>query len=203
MKTRHLQPTPEPLDILRLEHRLILTMLGVLERIGEEARRHPLHEWPADLERLMTFLRVFVDLCHHGKEEEVLFPVLAENGISEEDGPIGTALDEHVAFRAYLEGTADALAAFQARHPGARAALEANISGLVDLGRSNIAREERQLLTAAEQVLNRKERKMIGSAFTALEAEYLPRTMREDFEKLIRELPRRYRGGEGDLASTG
>jgi hemerythrin-like domain-containing protein len=35
----------------------------------------------------MEFLTVFVDKCHHGKEEEFLFPALEAAGIAREGGP--------------------------------------------------------------------------------------------------------------------
>ena len=43
----------------------------------------------------MDFLSIFVDKCHHGKEEEFLFPALEAKGVKREGGPIGVMLHEH------------------------------------------------------------------------------------------------------------
>ncbi len=182
----------EPLEVIRREHRLILMMADVLECIAEQRRGLP-EDWPEDLDRILTFFRVFVDLCHHGKEEEVLFPALGNNGVPEEDGPLGQALDQHEAFRAYLVGSSEALRGFRHHDPGALSRLRTNLSGLVDLCRQNIADEESRLLPTASQVFNRRELKMLETAFMALEAENLPPLMRSPFRRLIREVPLRYR----------
>lgn len=47
------------------------------------------------LEQLLNFFRVFADLCHHGKEEQYLFPALEAAGIPRESGPAGVMLAEH------------------------------------------------------------------------------------------------------------
>jgi hemerythrin-like domain-containing protein len=36
----------------------------------------------SETQQVIEFLKVFVDLCHHAKAEEVLFPVLEAAGIS-------------------------------------------------------------------------------------------------------------------------
>ncbi|MGE5781951.1 MAG: hemerythrin domain-containing protein [Nitrososphaerales archaeon] len=43
----------------------------------------------------MDFLKNFTNICHHGKEEETLFPSLEKNGMARESGPIARMLFEH------------------------------------------------------------------------------------------------------------
>ena len=43
----------------------------------------------------IDFTKNFVDVCHHGKEEETLFPALAQTGIPTKMGPIARMLLEH------------------------------------------------------------------------------------------------------------
>ena len=40
------------------------------------------------LGKILDFFRVFVDRCHHGKEEEYLFPTMEKRGIPADKGPI-------------------------------------------------------------------------------------------------------------------
>ena len=49
---------------------------------------------PEHLDQLFEFFGVFVDRCHHGKEEALLFPALEAVGIGNNGGPIGVMLRE-------------------------------------------------------------------------------------------------------------
>ena len=79
---------------LKAEHEGINLMLGILDeicgRIESDKTVNLQH-----VEGILEFLRVFVDQCHHGKEEEILFPVLESVGIPKDGGPIGQMLIEH------------------------------------------------------------------------------------------------------------
>jgi hemerythrin-like domain-containing protein len=110
-------------DILRDEHTGVLTVLDQLERAVQAAESgRPV---PADIfGDVQEFFAVFVDRCHHTKEEQALFPML---------GPSGTALvkqleDEHGTGRRLARAYADAVinyAADPTAAPGlARAARE-------------------------------------------------------------------------------
>ena len=50
---------------------------------------------PEHLEPIVEFFRVFADKCHHGKEEDLLFPEMEKAGVPKEMGPIGVMLAEH------------------------------------------------------------------------------------------------------------
>ena len=76
---------------LRAEHEGIRLMMAVLGRICDNMAAGG----PADtvqLAKIMDFFKVFVDKCHHGKEEAMLFPALERVGIAKEGGPIGVML---------------------------------------------------------------------------------------------------------------
>ncbi|WP_367339534.1 hemerythrin domain-containing protein [Aminivibrio sp.] len=101
-------------DELSSEHRGIEVMLDILD---EAARRIVTGE-PADfghLEGMMEFLSVFADKCHHGKEEEFLFPSLEAAGIPNEGGPIGVMLSEHRKGRECIAGMKKGVAALDGR----------------------------------------------------------------------------------------
>ena len=82
------------IQILKNEHRLIEKVIGILEgmvcssRKGEELSMER-------LKKILQFTRIFIDRCHHGKEESCLFPCLEKRGIPREGGPIGVMLQEH------------------------------------------------------------------------------------------------------------
>ncbi len=90
---------------LRDEHEGLKLMLGVLKRVvtmGESEQKLDLDH----IERMLEFFKVFVDKCHHGKEEDLLFPELVKHGILNEGGPIGVMLSEHGQGRKYVQSIA-------------------------------------------------------------------------------------------------
>ena len=92
----------QPIESLMTEHRLIERMLTLVER--EAARM----EAGADpdlvfLDMTADFLHTYVDRCHHGKEEGVLFKALRGKPLAEADRRMLDELqEEHVASRRYL-----------------------------------------------------------------------------------------------------
>ena len=64
---------------LREEHVWILRVADVLERLVEASEAGAAMDFEA-VEDCVTFVRLFADACHHGKEEDLLFPALEERG---------------------------------------------------------------------------------------------------------------------------
>ena len=70
-----------PIEELIAEHEGIKVSLEILDRIS----RRMVTAEPVELkdaQDLVEFYKVFVDTCHHGKEEELLFPALESVGVS-------------------------------------------------------------------------------------------------------------------------
>ena len=67
-------------EVISFDQALTMKMLAVLQTIcGKmEKQEAGLEE---DIRGVIEFLRIFVDRCHHGKEEDVLFPALEELGV--------------------------------------------------------------------------------------------------------------------------
>ncbi len=86
----------DAVDTLKSEHRIIEKVLEALDLAAE--RDMPV----AFYERAIDFLAAFADKCHHGKEEDRLFPCLERCGIPREMGPIGVMCAEHVLGRAHI-----------------------------------------------------------------------------------------------------
>ena len=85
----------DPIKDLTAEHEAVRLTLRVLEKISTDIDRRGKIAGGDDIDALLEFFRVFVDKCHHGKEEKLLFPALEEVGVGKEGGPIGVMLDEH------------------------------------------------------------------------------------------------------------
>ena len=62
------------------EHKAIMVALDVIEKMYEKVGNDNLTDYE-DIEEIIEFLKVFADKCHHGKEENYLFPALEEAGV--------------------------------------------------------------------------------------------------------------------------
>jgi hemerythrin-like domain-containing protein/uncharacterized protein (DUF2249 family) len=150
----HHEPAGSPTADLRHEHDLILRALAVMQRLvnAPALDRQALGE-------VVEFLRTFADRCHHGKEEEHLFPVLAARGVPVDGGPIGVMLAEHEQGRAMLRLMADG---------GDAEAVDAARRYAAVL-REHIAKENDVLFPIAEQALTPAEQERVRAGFEAIE----------------------------------
>ncbi|MGB5987111.1 MAG: hemerythrin domain-containing protein [Desulfobacterales bacterium] len=83
------------IDDLLAEHEAVRLTLKILKKIAQDIEATGKVSNPAHMEQLLDFFSTFVDRCHHGKEEELLFPALEQVGVSREGGPVGVMLKEH------------------------------------------------------------------------------------------------------------
>lgn len=105
------------------EHQVIERVLQALERCVRQAEatgQVPV----AKLRGIVTFSRSFIDRCHHGKEEQCLFPCLERLGVPREGGPIGVMLQEHEMGRRLVTQIAAALDGYEAGTAAAEAVLQ-------------------------------------------------------------------------------
>ncbi len=77
-----------PTEQLKEEHQGIQLMLSILEKVCQRLESGGKVE-TGHLEKVLEFIQVFADKCHHGKEEDLLFPEMEKAGIPKEQGPIG------------------------------------------------------------------------------------------------------------------
>jgi hemerythrin-like domain-containing protein len=63
------------------EHKTILIALNVIEKMWQDVQNNNKETDFKDIEGIIGFLKVFPDKCHHGKEEDFLFPALEKVGI--------------------------------------------------------------------------------------------------------------------------
>ncbi len=147
----------DPIQELMDEHRIIEKVLVALTAAAEQ-------EVPLEFyERAMDFIANFADKCHHGKEEELLFPVLEEKGIPRESGPIGCMCDEHEIGRGHVQSMRELIKA-------------GNLDGLrresleyVALLRSHIQKEDNVLFPMGCGVLSKVELERLRFKFDEVE----------------------------------
>jgi hemerythrin-like domain-containing protein len=157
-------------EILRQEHDAILRMLDATEEIARRLRNHQRVE-PQVLDHLLEFFRLFADRCHHGKEEDLLFPLLEKKGMPRGGGPIGVMLMEHDQGRGLVGQMAIAGKEYATGDSAADlrwAVAAADYAGLL---REHIAKENEVLFVMAERMLTPAEQQELAQAFEKSESE--------------------------------
>jgi len=142
----------DPTGVLREEHRWILDVAGALEE--ELDRPPPGARDPEQLERCVRFIRLFADACHHGKEEDQLFPVLEDHGMPRDSGPIAVMLAEHREGRRLAGIMKDALPGIRQGNPAAMESFERAGRDYVSLIRGHIGKEDGVLFRVADQIIS-------------------------------------------------
>ncbi len=178
-------------DQLRDEHDGIKLMLNILQQVTTMAKSG--QKLNLDhMERMLEFFRIFVDKCHHGKEEDLLFPELAKHGIRNDGSPIEVMLSEHVQGRRYIQGMISALSELRQETPEAAKSFVTNAKGYMSLLREHIAKENDVLFAMADKVLSPQENETLLTSFERLEVERIGAGKHEEFHKLLNELQNIY-----------
>ncbi len=181
----------KPTEILRNEHRVIEQVLNCLEamlRRGKSAGRldgESAHE-------VIAFFRNFADHCHHGKEEDHLFPSLEAQGFPREGGPIGVMLHEHELGRAHLRGMDEHVEAAAAGDAAALAQFVSHAEGYLTVLREHIYKEDHVLFPLAERTLSEEEQQRLLAEFRRVEAEEMGPGTHERYVHVAQELAKQY-----------
>ncbi|AIY85665.1 MULTISPECIES: hemerythrin domain-containing protein [unclassified Thermotoga] len=178
-------------DVLKEEHRAIETMLNVLEKIcnklevGEKINVD-------HLEQILEFIRIFVDKCHHGKEEDLLFPAMERAGVPKEGGPIGTMLYEHEIGRNYVDKLSHGIDEYKKGNNESVKEIVENARNYISLLREHINKEDNILYVIADTHLSPEKQKELLNRFERLEEERIGIGRHEELHKVLQFLSRIY-----------
>ena len=183
---------------LREEHRVVTTALAILAAMADRAQSSG-HLHVVDAEKLLEFFRVFVDRCHHRKEEGLLFPLLEEVGIGRNGGPIGVMLAEHSRGRDSVAALSMAVAAYGAGDLAApeEFALQARL--YEELLTRHIDKENGVLFVLAERHLDDATLAGLERRMAEFEREEIGAGRHQALHRLLNDLACRY-GVDGDGA---
>lgn len=176
---------------LKDEHQGVLLMLRVLESINQRLSSGE-KVGPEDLEKILEFLQVFVDKCHHAKEEGKLFPAMEEAGIPKKSGPIGIMLLDHDKGRGYIKGLAEGVAKYKDGDTKAAKKIVENAQKYIDLLRLHIDRENNILYEMADETLSPQKQEELFEEFEKIEVERIGLGKHEQFHKLLEDLKEKY-----------
>ncbi len=171
-------------ETLRKEHEAILRMLDAAEEVARQLEAG-IAVAPSTLSGLLEFLRVFADRCHHGKEEDCLFPKLEQKGMPSHGGPIGIMLMEHDLGRGYIRDMAAASDAYLTGQPDAARNWAAAAHNYADLLRGHIGKENNILFVMAERILSDSDQAELSEAFENVEEMKLGKGTHERLHALM------------------
>ena|SRR3989344_2798196 len=172
---------------LKEEHRGVLLALSILEEINKKLKKGEKVN-PEHLDQLLEFIRVFVDKCHHSKEEDLLFPAMEKAGIPNEGGPIGMMLEEHNLGRNYVKNFAKAIEDFKAGDPKAGKKIIENTNRYIALLRDHIDKEDNILYMMADMHLSPKKQTELLKQFDKVEEERIGAGRHEKFHQMLDKL---------------
>jgi len=158
-------------DNLRKDHGQIMKLFAAWHKILEklDQKDQALLE---NLGELIDWVDVFVDRCHHGKEDEILFPAMAKYEDPELTSLIEDLQAEHQIGRSLLESIKLELKAFSP--PKGSPDLLIQLSqDYISLFKKHIRRENAQLLPLLEKGVPMEVQEQIADRFE----EYQRKTM--------------------------
>ncbi len=138
--------------MLRDEHQLILGVVDVLDETLSKPDSASDPDFDV-VDRCISFFRLFADACHHGKEEDLLFPELIEHGMPGDEGPIAVMLSEHQQGRLSVRGMAEAIDGARSGDENAMSALRAHSDDYIHLIRAHIGKEDNILFNMADDMV--------------------------------------------------
>ena len=161
------------IDELNAEHQAIEQMLRVLRVLGHRLRLGAAVP-PAHVDSMMEFLDVFVDRCHHAKEEAILFPAMEDKGVPHGGCPLEGLLREHARGRERVGALATAIDALERGDAAAPAALREAIAGIQQLYQNHIWKEDQMVFPMAERLFSAAELADLHARFEQAEVELGP-----------------------------
>ena len=180
-----------PTDQLVEEHVSIQLMLNVLERVCSKldaGEKVP----PKHLEQILEFIKVFADQCHHGKEEEFLFPAMEKVGIPRDGGPIGVMLAEHAEGRQYVKELGEASEQYSRGDRNAGPALARSARKYIALLNAHIEKENGILFPMAEEHLPERRKMELLAAFGRVDDEKIGKGKHEHMQSILKSLTTEY-----------
>ncbi|MBK8707416.1 MAG: hemerythrin domain-containing protein [Flavobacteriales bacterium] len=140
----------QAINALFEEHVIIIQAAGIARDARRLIETEPAR-YAGTMRSLLTFFREYADQYHHHKEEEVLFPEMAQRNELLADGVLQEMLENHADFRGMLDDIEGLLR--KERWSDAQDAVERYCEALQD----HIAVENDEVFHMAETLLNADE----------------------------------------------
>lgn len=162
------EPDTNVISLLIKEHEAIMRAVYDIHGIIEQLQAQK----PIDTNELKTiieFLHDFVDLNHHRKEEQFLFPALQHNGAPLTDCPLAGFLEDHKLGQRWIEALKKATAAYERKDKDANSQLIEALSQLKEIYVRHTLKEENFIFPVAEKYLSKRDQKNLLVEFEKID----------------------------------
>ena len=159
-----------PTEILEAEHRFIDKVVDV---IGKRLDTQPVEVSfvVQEVEQIIDFMRIYADKCHHGKEEDLLFPALTERGVPTQGCPVGALRGDHKRGRSYVGELADGVGMLKNGDQSGFEKIEKGLEGIVSLYPNHIWKEDFLLFPMTIKVMSSDDLADLGEKFEQVDNE--------------------------------
>lgn len=176
---------------LKAEHEAVKLMMKILEAACDRVKAGNKPQI-ADFDDMIDFLKIFVDQCHHGKEEQILFPQMEKAGVANENGPIGVMLAEHEQGRGYIRGMSQAIVDYNSGATEATQPLIENVTLYIELLGQHINKENEVLFTMADKLFSAEIQNQLFDRFEELEEKVIGLGKHEELHRRLERLSVEY-----------
>ena len=159
------------------EHGGIMLMLSIMKKVAEKLRAGE-EVSKKHLDMILEFLVNFADKCHHGKEEDVLFPELFKNPSNQE--LVTELIDEHKTGREYIKNMVDS------------GDLAGNMEKYIELLTEHVRKENGVLFPIANNELSKETQTQMEEQFEKFELEVIGAGKHEEYHAWLEELKKVY-----------
>ena len=175
------------LDLIE-EHSGIMLMLSVMKKVTEKLRAGE-EVSEEHLNKILEFLTNFADKCHHGKEEDMLFPEMVKNPANQ--GLVTELLDEHATARVYIKNISAALVNYAPGNSEATTIAE-NMEKYIVLLTEHVRKENGDLFPIANKELSEETQEQMEEQFEKFEKEVIGVGKHEEYHGWLDELKQFY-----------
>jgi hemerythrin-like domain-containing protein len=172
---------------LENDHVHILRLIEVMEQMVQLPDPNI-----ADLEEVVELIRKFADGLHHAKEENLLFPLMAEKGFSLQQGPVAVMLMDHEQGRGFVRGMAENIQLYKNGQLSALNLVYANMQGYMELLSNHIAKENNILFRMADNVFTSENHQSLLSEFSVIDSGSTSGSSGTDYVNRINKLANQY-----------
>jgi len=178
-------------EVLREEHKAIKLALSILGRVSNKLESGEKVD-QEDLGRILEFIKTFVDTCHHGKEEGLLFVAMENAGMPRARGPIGVMLKEHEMGRSYVRNMRETVEKYKTGDFSYSSRLVENAKKYAELLNAHIEKEDNILYPMADMQLPDETQRELIEKFEKLEQDRIGIGKHEELHELLHHLKDKY-----------
>jgi hemerythrin-like domain-containing protein len=170
-----------PIGELMIEHRLIDRMLALmrieLDRIGAYGKADP-----EFIDSAVAFVKEYADICHHGKEEKILFARLAEKRLTPEmKKMVEDLVQEHRFVRDLTNDLVRAKDQYMNNRPEGKPGIISCLNSIVEFYPRHVEKEEKHFFIPAMDYFSDDEKETMLRMFREFDA----RLFHDEFRMMV------------------